>query len=60
MIRELKQQAEQGVLAPFIYIEINGQRLPSPKSLYPLLLQGLTGKRVPAAQVSFDTVVGLF
>ncbi len=34
--------------------EINGQRLPSPKSLYPLLLEGLTGKRAAAAQAAVE------
>ena len=52
IIRELKLDAEKGTLSPFIYIEINGQRLPNPKCLYALLLQGLTGRRVPAAQAS--------
>ena len=54
LVRELKSEAESGKLAPFIYIEINAQRLPSPKSVYSLLLQGLTGRRVPAAQAAVE------
>lgn len=37
--RELRDQAEEGQLPAFQYIEINGQRLPEPASLYSVLLQ---------------------
>ncbi len=37
--------AQTQILPAFQYIEINGQRLPEPSSLYSVLLQGLTGRK---------------
>ncbi|EKX53486.1 origin recognition complex subunit 1 [Guillardia theta CCMP2712] len=60
VIKDMKAESDKGSLEPFIYIEINGQRLPKPNVLYSVLLQGLTGKKTDPVQaaISLDSYFG--
>lgn len=44
VVKELKRKAEDGELAPFSYVEINGLKIPSPQHAYTVLWENISGQ----------------
>jgi origin recognition complex subunit 1 len=44
VVKELKRKAEDGELAPFSYVEINGLKIPSPQHAYSVLWENISGQ----------------
>ncbi|KAK9768150.1 Origin recognition complex, subunit 1 [Basidiobolus ranarum] len=52
VIRNLQGKAEEGDIAEFQFVEINGMKLTEPSYAYTLLYEALTGERVTAKHAS--------
>ncbi|KAL7422761.1 Origin recognition complex, subunit 1 [Cryptotrichosporon argae] len=52
VVKELKRKAEDGELAPFSYVEINGLKIPSPQHAYVVLWEAISGARGCSAKTA--------
>lgn len=52
VIKELTRKAEEGDLAPFSYVEINGLKVPTPQHAYITLWEAISGQKVSNAKVA--------
>ncbi|KAF9623980.1 hypothetical protein IFM89_007423, partial [Coptis chinensis] len=46
MMRNLRSEVDAGSIKPYWFVEINGLRLPSPKNIYKVTYESLSGHRV--------------
>ncbi|BEI82356.1 hypothetical protein CcaverHIS002_0302240 [Cutaneotrichosporon cavernicola] len=52
VVKELKRRAEDGEIAPFSYVEINGLKIPSPAHAYSVLWEEISGQRGTSAKTA--------
>ncbi|CAK9782561.1 P-loop containing nucleoside triphosphate hydrolase protein [Cutaneotrichosporon oleaginosum] len=52
VVKELKRRAEDGEIAPFSYVEINGLKIPSPAHAYSILWEEISGQRGSSAKTA--------
>lgn len=52
VVKELKRKAEDGEIAPFSYVEINGLKIPSPQHAYSVLWETISGQSGTSAKTA--------
>ncbi|KAL1406326.1 Origin recognition complex, subunit 1 [Vanrija albida] len=52
VVKELRRKAEDGELAPFSYVEINGLKIPTPQHAYTVLWETISGQKGCSAKTA--------
>ncbi|ORY35566.1 P-loop containing nucleoside triphosphate hydrolase protein [Naematelia encephala] len=60
VVKELMRKAEDGELAPFSYVEINGLKIPSPQHAYTVLWEAISGQKGTSSKTALRGLEGHF
>ncbi|KAJ9123931.1 hypothetical protein QFC22_000722 [Naganishia vaughanmartiniae] len=52
VVKQLTKRAEEGEVAPFSYVEINGLKVPTPQHAYTVLWEAISGQKISSTKMA--------
>ncbi|KAJ9117153.1 hypothetical protein QFC20_000296 [Naganishia adeliensis] len=52
VVKQLTKRAEEGEIAPFSYVEINGLKVPTPQHAYTVLWEAISGQKISGTKMA--------